>query len=232
MGIIKGQNLRFLLNNKCIAAALTGSIQINLSVADISTKDSDNSWVENEPMGHNWSGSADALVTDGIYESAENVTATTEITTGIYESSRSFNLQPGQTIHISAASGVNVSLNNSHSSPLVPLSGNTAEYTNSSNAMMVIYLLCDTDGAPMAVYVTDTKRAACAELLQAAKAGTVLDVKFSITTGRNNVVEDENLVTGKAIISSLQLSAANREMAKYQCQFTGVGELSLPEEEE
>ena len=70
MGTTKGQNLRFLLNGKCIAAALSGNIEIDLNIAEISTKDSDNGWQENMPTGHSWKGSVEALVTDGHYDEA------------------------------------------------------------------------------------------------------------------------------------------------------------------
>lgn len=68
MATIKGQNLRILITPEdgeelCIAASTSCTVHVSVQMEDSSTKDSENSWTENEPVGLNWDVSVDALVT-------------------------------------------------------------------------------------------------------------------------------------------------------------------------
>lgn len=72
MATIKGQNLRILLHEPdseqspaCIAAATSCTAHIALQVQEDTTKDSENDWIENEPVGVNWEVDVEALVVNG-----------------------------------------------------------------------------------------------------------------------------------------------------------------------
>ncbi len=69
MATIKGQNLRILLHvpdslarPACIAAATSCTAHVALQVQEDTTKDNENDWVENEPVGVNWEVDVEALV--------------------------------------------------------------------------------------------------------------------------------------------------------------------------
>ncbi len=69
MATIKGQNLRILLHEPdslarpaCIAAATSCTAHIALQVQEDTTKDNENDWIENEPVGVNWEVDVEALV--------------------------------------------------------------------------------------------------------------------------------------------------------------------------
>ena len=69
MATIKGENLRILVGPdaqhlKCIAASTSCQIHLSLQVEEDSTKDTDNDWIENVPVGINWDVQVDALVID------------------------------------------------------------------------------------------------------------------------------------------------------------------------
>ena len=65
MAVIKGQNLRIFIEDMCVAASSNSSINITLDVEPSSTKDSsEDEWLEQEPVGHNWNASVDAMVLD------------------------------------------------------------------------------------------------------------------------------------------------------------------------
>ena len=65
MAVIKGQNLRIFIEDMCVAASTNSSINITLDVEPSSTKDSsEDEWLEQEPVGHNWNASVDAMVID------------------------------------------------------------------------------------------------------------------------------------------------------------------------
>lgn len=231
MGFIKGQNLRLLIDGACVGSALTCTLHVGTQIEDNSTKDSAGKWVENILTGLNWDASAEAVVTDGKYSETNNVRTFEEISGGgFYESTQSFRLEPGQTIYVAAVSGVKVSMNNSHQSPLIEPVSNTADYTNEGSVAMNIYLLSDTLGAKLDVYITDEERIGIIELYEAMAAGTLVSVRFSTTNGRNNVVEDEALYEGSAYINDISVNAPNRERSTYNIQLIGKGPLEPVDE--
>ena len=61
MGVIKGQNLRILLGNKCVAFATSCTVHVSINLEESSTKDSTNGAAENTPTGYSWDISVDAL---------------------------------------------------------------------------------------------------------------------------------------------------------------------------
>ena len=63
MAIIKGQNLRVMVDGKCIAMATSCTFHISAQMEDASTKDDTNNWAKNEPTGLSWDASTDSLVT-------------------------------------------------------------------------------------------------------------------------------------------------------------------------
>ena len=62
MAVIKGQNLRILVNNKCVANAVNATFHVALQMNDSSTKDSEGDWQENEVVGKSWDCQTDCLV--------------------------------------------------------------------------------------------------------------------------------------------------------------------------
>ena len=63
MGVIKGQNLRVMVEGKCVAMATNCTFHIAAQLGDTSTKDSENDWQEQEVTGLNWDASTESLVT-------------------------------------------------------------------------------------------------------------------------------------------------------------------------
>lgn len=63
MGIIKGQNMRVLVDGKCVAMSTNATFHISAELSDTSTKDSTGDWQEQEVMGKSWDAQTDSLVT-------------------------------------------------------------------------------------------------------------------------------------------------------------------------
>ena len=61
MGVIKGQNLRVLIGNKCVAFATSCTVHVSLNLEESSTKDSTKNFTEQTPTGISWDMSCDAL---------------------------------------------------------------------------------------------------------------------------------------------------------------------------
>ena len=75
MATIKGQNLRVMVGEDsdrllCIGASRDCQVHLALQVQEDTTKDTDDDWIVNEPVGINWDAQVDALVTDIDYVSA------------------------------------------------------------------------------------------------------------------------------------------------------------------
>ena len=63
MATVKGQNLRILLNSETIAAALSCTLNVQLNVQQVSSKDDEGDFTRNLPMNLNWSLKSSAVVT-------------------------------------------------------------------------------------------------------------------------------------------------------------------------
>lgn len=63
MATVKGQNLRVLLNSETIAAALSCTLNVQLNVQQVSSKDDEGDFTRNLPMSLNWSVKSSAVVT-------------------------------------------------------------------------------------------------------------------------------------------------------------------------
>lgn len=63
MATIKGQNLRVLVDSKCIAMATSCTLHVATQSEDSSTKDDTDDWAANEITGLSWDASTDSLVT-------------------------------------------------------------------------------------------------------------------------------------------------------------------------
>lgn len=69
MATIKGQNLRVMFDsydpeqaNPCVAAATSCQVHLALQIEEDTTKDTEDDWIVNEPVGINWDVQVDALI--------------------------------------------------------------------------------------------------------------------------------------------------------------------------
>jgi hypothetical protein len=226
MGTIKGQNLRVLVGNpsKCVAAATSCTVHLSLQLESETTKDSGD-WDEQGPVGKNWDGSVDALVVDGIYFSTKAV-ATHEVPGSSrlsFYSPQLIKLPAGMTIN--ATSQNYIELFDTNISPLAEPVAEVLTYTNNTNAEIGVYLGSDVQDAEINAYITDGDRTTANELLNAYFSGNKVKIRFSLTGGRNNIVESDALLEGMAYINDMQLTAQARQNAQMTMSFTGDGEL-------
>ena len=63
MATIKGQNLRVMVDGKCVAMATSCTFHVSASLEDSSTKDSTGDWQEQEVVGLSWDAQTDSLIT-------------------------------------------------------------------------------------------------------------------------------------------------------------------------
>lgn len=63
MSVIKGQNMRVLVDGKCVAMSVNTTFHIAAQLQDSSTKDSVGDWQEQDVVGKSWDAQTDSLVT-------------------------------------------------------------------------------------------------------------------------------------------------------------------------
>ena len=84
MATIKGENLRILMGPDtshltCLAASTNCVVHLALQVEEDTTKDTDDDWIINEPVGINWDAQVDALV---LIDSEDTGITVNELTVG------------------------------------------------------------------------------------------------------------------------------------------------------
>lgn len=228
--VIKGQNLRVIIAGKCVAAAQSCNLQLQLQLEETTSKDSTNDWAEYSPVGHNWSGSVDALITDGRYDEVEVVASEEVPASGgeAFYAPQLIALPAGMSIH--AESDNQIHLFDSDLVPLTePMTG-ILNYTNEGEDDITVYLGSDLQGAEIEAYTLDPLRLGAKELVQAALSGAKVQVRFSTVGGHNNVVEQQRLLEGYAYLNDLSLTAQNRTNSTYTVQLAGTGELTKANE--
>ena len=225
----KGQNLRVIIAGKCVAAAQSCNIQMQLQLEETTSKDSTNDWAEYSPVGHNWSGSVDALVTDGRYDEVEVVASEEVPASGgeAFYAPQLIALPAGMTIH--AESDSTMLILDSNLSPLSEMAPGSINYTNEGDTDISVYLGSDLQGAEIEACTLDPLRLGAKELVQASLSGAKVQVRFSTVGGRNNVVEQQRLLEGYAYLNDLSLTAQNRTNSTYTAQLAGTGNLEKVE---
>lgn len=227
--VTKGQHLRFLVGGKCVAAAQSCNLQLQLQLEETTSKDSTNDFAEYSPVGINWSGSVDALVSDGHYEEVEVVASEEVPASGgmTFYAPQLIALPAGMTIH--AESDDRIHIFDSNLTPLAePMTG-ILNYTNEGDTDISVYLGSDLQDAEIEAYTLDPLRTGTKELVDAVRNGTKVQVYFSLVGGRNNVMEQQRLLEGYAYLNDLNLTAQNRTNSAYSVQIAGTGELEKAE---
>ena len=97
MATIKGENLRVLLgddvnNLKCVAAATSCTVHLQLQVEEDTTKDTDDDWIYTQPVGINWDMQVEALILDDDDEYRTDAVNANDLQVG-----RVYNLRFAQT---------------------------------------------------------------------------------------------------------------------------------------
>ena len=148
MATIKGENLRVMVGDdleplQCIAASLNCTIHCALQVEESTTKDTEDDWIVNEPVGLNWDMQVESLI----------------------------------------------------------ISDDDEEYRPG------------------------------AKNIDQLQVGRVYQLRFTRTTGASgeqnrDAVADVIQLTGSAILSDLQITSQNADLATATAQFTGSGDLS------
>lgn len=244
MAILKGQNLRILINGKCVGASTSCTVHLAAQTEDSSTKDSTGMWSETTVTGLSWDASADALVktTTGTADTTDfvkpfepdTVSGDGELMIGpIYLAEGAFIGSE----HISTAHGDSLQLWSAVTEDYVGQPGGWIQETiDAAGDYYIIYHPEDENLTQLSYSITDVRATNVAALEDILEAGTPVDVKFCVTGGdmnrneQSSTTNDNIRLTGKAIVSDLSITAANRANSTYTLQLTGTSTLYQNEE--
>ena len=235
MSLIKGQNLRlFDVSNpsdRVIAMSTTCTVHVSLLLSEVSTKDDIDEWVRQQPVGHSWDCSVDALVP--AVDSAREMTSDSAGTIGDVEyfCTPIIHLPPDKRIVaaiIGETSDDYICITN------VPLISNAdileegnrkAEYINLSGVDMDIAICTRVQDADVVYFIADAN----AMTLEDIEVGQKLNIVFATAMedyDEKNRALDTALLSGDAIVSDISINASNRQNITYQIQLTGDGPLT------
>lgn len=227
MATIKGQHLRLIVNEKCVAAAQTCTVHLSVQMENSSSKDDTGSWQQQIPVGLTWDASTDALVIDGVYESGSGK-CTQQVQVGgpnpAYIYTTAITVAPGRGVSVSGAGENSLVLRLVSGSNYTVISEG-GKYVNTGTTDATVYIGCLANNTTLTYAVYDGSGLQLEDVF--ALKGTKVDVQFGTTTGDMNRESDELLLEGQAIVSDISVTAANRANSTYTVQLAGTGELEL-----
>lgn len=230
MATIKGQNLRIIINGKCVAASTGCTLHIATEVQDASTKDTVGGWQENIVVGNSWDASVDSLVIipepidEGLLTAVEEASIPGGgITYACWLCDGLIDIPKGCTLYVTSDSDIFLVIDdevvdNSTSGSLT--------YTPEDDAQVQIALASENDTAS---YIVPDTTAVNPDDLIGRLGGALVDVRFSLASGAKNRVESDTIVSGKARVTDISINAANRQLSTFSTQLTGSGSLEIEE---
>lgn len=228
MATIKGQNLRMLVENTCVAASTNCVVHCVLNVQESDTKDDVENWHVQEPVGHSWDAQVDAMV--DIQPDHEGSATCTASGTGYgYNAPTPIALRKGDGIRVISdndADSLNIVIFTGQGYSSVGSGIGRAQYQATED--VEVFLCSIRSGAVLTFAYGDTVRTLY-NFLARAQVGTPVTLKFATTTAdthRNRDV-DEVLLKGDAIISDIQVNAPNQDISTYSVKCSGTGPLTL-----
>lgn len=235
MAAIKGQNLRLLMDGRCVAASTNCNLHITAQTQENSTKDDTGEWAHYGIVGNNWDASVDALITSDF--AIESGKETCDIEMGSIDTHPVYGFKT-QAIEVPVGYEILAVLGSEDQNQKVyicqfppPVSNSSLKASGKGRVSFV-----NPDAAPLqANIVVDYENTEVTWFLKHSNETNISDIeigkkvtaRFSITNGSQNRNESDKLVEGEAIITDINLNASNREDATYTCQLTGTSSLEF-----
>lgn len=236
MAIIKGQNLRILVEGFCVAAATNSEIHVALNVESATTKDTeDDEWDVKEPIGHSWDAKVDAMVLDGSssqgrVEEEDTLPCDEALPGGDgYYAPKLIHLRRGEVLKMQGATGARTIFTVYDSSFLwLASSGDVVpNFDYEANHDVDVYIGVSSQNFTVHYRVFDYAKGVD-DLIAYLKSGAKVDVEFDKTyanTSQNRDVETI-MMKGEAYVQDISIAAKNQEITTYSCQLIGTGDLT------
>lgn len=235
MATIKGQNLRVVYEEECVAMAQSCTLHVSMETADVSSKDDDDAWARVMPTGLSWDLSVDALVTDGNFYYNEAMGTPTPMSqqtqTLKYRSFTPIYLREGDFIYLTPSANnliVGVITDSDQVLKESASAGQRVEYEAGGD--MVVYVAKSTNTGSVEVKVTDPANTlnSFLSMVYGGRVSTeILELHFTI--GQRNRETDNMFVSGPAVLEDISVNATNRQPSTYTARFRGNGPLELGE---
>lgn len=239
MAKIKGQNLRLIVESESgtlatVAYATTCNIHLVANVEDVSTKDSEGGWIENAVTGLSWDLSTDALVSlDGT--SWDKTFATETVKELQFEESISDFYLSLQAVYMeenvsyefgTMASDGHIYIFDSNLIGIDAVENGSTWGPSVAGTHSGYYYVATREASVVTISRQDARGTDTPSLIGLMEDKVPVRVEVALTEGMENSEVQDRLYRGEALITDINISAANRQNGTASVQLTGVGELS------
>ncbi len=235
---LKGQKIRLFLDGKCIALCKTSSIHVVAQLEDVSTKDSDGDFAENEIVGLSWEASATAYVepkTEAKYLTYSEFKQPPVSSPGsmYWYYPVPVHLKKGDTVK-GVGENTIARIFDTEFNTLATSASSLTKAVYTAPVDIIVYFGLTYYSSGSALYHTEIIRESALtyeDILSAITNKTMFDFELDNTGGGSNRVIETGIVQGECIVTDVQCTAENRKRGVYTLQLTGVGELGIVEPE-
>ena len=228
MATIKGQNLRLVINDKCVAGATSCSLHVAAQTEDSSTKDDTGDWQKSDVTGLSWDAQSDAvMLTTETTPTVRHEVGDAEIEDGYLEVN--FQLHPGEELtEVTNVMSVEYEMSIMNASTRELYSEGFQNTTTEDIDVMLVYT-SETEGAigDYDVTITNLFGNQLGTLTDYMKTKRPVTLRMDYTRGVLNRETVTRLVEGDALITDISVNAGNRQNTTFSCKFTGTGELEI-----
>lgn len=215
---IKGQNLRAFIDGRCVAAASSCDVHLAAQIEDVTDKDTEDGFTRHECVSKSWDASVQSFVTN-LGDDVRDVELDDQ--QPVY-----YDLNAGDTLVVLDAANGAACVLDEDEQPLVIGDGYCVYAADED--IRVIPWSAGAESGTITVGVFN-KAMGLLSLLQAIRNGEKVDFKFAFADGTDNRDLDSVLLSGKAFITDITITSANRQRVTMNAKLTGVGELDLAE---
>ena len=239
MATIKGQNLRLLVDSGSgtpvtVALSSSCSVHIAANVEDVSTKDSEGGWIENAVTGLSWDLSTEALVSlDGTSWSKTLETETQmelEFDIGIsdyYVCLQAVYMEENVSYEFGTmASDEHIFIVDSNFMGVEQVENGQTWGPSVAGTHSGYYYVATKEPSVVTISRQDARGTDTPSLIGLMEDKVPVRVEVALTEGMENSDVQDRLYFGEALITDINISAANRQNGTASVQLTGVGELN------
>lgn len=224
---------------KCIAAAKSCTLHVSATIEDSSTKDSGN-WAENEVTGLTWDASVEGIVTDRILQSGTlsfsrlptyipDVGSKTQVLgfpSDLPANTTIFLFTPRVQHHYMLYRVTGLVYELIHEETGYGFDYDTIDEDDLHNLKLYVDEIESAITPSAGTYYIQDERVNIVSMFNTFKNKNLLSISFATTEGHLNSTEDVKMYSGSAYMTDISIQASNRQNTTFNCQLTGVGELT------
>lgn len=217
-----------------VALSSSCSVHIAANVEDVSTKDSEGGWIENAVTGLSWDLSTEALVSLDGTSWSKTLETETQMELEFEESISDFYLSL-QAVYMeenvsyefgTMASDGHIYIFDSNLIGIDAVENGSTWGPSVAGTHSGYYYVATKEPSVVTISRQDARGTDTPSLIGLMEDKVPVRVEVALTEGMENSEVQDRLYFGEALITDINISAANRQNGTASVQLTGVGELN------